>query len=82
MSGIVSLVYHRRHEHHGMGAHVPVVVDTGLSPEATKYGMMMMMMHVDDRGQRGEGNGAVYELECPDGEKRSGRVERSGERRY
>jgi hypothetical protein len=81
MSGIVSLVYHRRHEPHGVGARVSMVEDTGLSSEATKYGMMMMM-HVDDRGQRGEGDGAVYELESPDGEKRSGRVERSGERRY
>jgi hypothetical protein len=79
MSGIVSLVYYRRHEPHGVGAHVPVVADTGLSPEATKYGMMMM--HVNDREQR-EGDEAVYELESPDGEKRSGRVERSGERRY
>jgi hypothetical protein len=77
MSGIAALVYHRRHEPHGVGAHVLVVADAGLSPEATKYVMMHMGM-----GGRGEGDCAVYELESPDGEKRSGGVERSEERRY
>jgi hypothetical protein len=57
LSGIVSLLYHRRHG----SVHVPVAAQT----PAIKY-----EMHGRERGA--EVNTAVFELHSPDGEKKGG----------
>lgn len=87
MSGIVSILHHRRHDQQdrSVGAHIPVVADAIWSPlsPTTKYGMERERTHEAlVEPPEVEGNTIMFELQSPDGEKLVHALNRGGQTRH